>query len=98
MTDKKTDNSTQVPKPIPTPTPIPLVHTKTLNVQLLPQLTNMWCWAASAEMVMKYEGHDVPQCKQANHEFGRTDCCNNPTPGACVQGGWPEFAVWGFSS
>ena len=78
--------------------PIPLVHTKTLNVQLLPQLTNMWCWAASAEMVMKYEGHDVPQCKQANHEFGRTDCCNNPTPGACVQGGWPEFAVWGFSS
>ena len=71
---------------------------KILKVELLPQQTDMWCWAASAEMIMKFEGHDVLQCLQANHEFGRNDCCNNPTPNECVQGGWPEFEVWGFSS
>jgi hypothetical protein len=70
--------------------------TKTLNVPLIPQQTSEWCWAASAEMIMKYAGHDVAQCQQANHEFGRTDCCLTPAPGPCVNGGWPEFNVWQF--
>ena len=87
-----------LPIPTPIPIPIPLIHTKTLNVPLIPQKTSMWCWAASAEMVMNYAGHDVTQCAQANHEFGRTDCCNSPTPGPCVSGGWPEFPIWKFAS
>jgi hypothetical protein len=70
---------------------------RALNVELIPQKTSMWCWAASAEMIMKYEGHDVSQCSQANHEFSRTDCCNSPTPPVCVNGGWPEFNIWNFN-
>ena len=71
---------------------------KTLNVQLIGQKTNMWCWAASGEMTMKFLGHDVTQCAQANYRFGYTNCCNSPTPSQCVQGGWPQFSHWGFSS
>jgi hypothetical protein len=57
----------------------------------------MWCWAASAEMIMGCAGQDVPQCQQANHAFNRTDCCLTPTPDACVLGGWPDFPAWNFA-
>ena len=69
-----------------------------LNVTLIGQQTDMWCWAASGEMIMSYEGTNVAQCAQANWRFGMNDCCDNPTPGACVQGGWPDFGHWGFNS
>lgn len=69
-----------------------------LTVTLFPQLTDMWCWAASAEMVMDYAGTSVSQCAQANAEFGMSNCCEGPTPSTCVQGGYPDFAYWGFSS
>ena len=68
-----------------------------LNSTLYGQQTNMWCWAASGQMVMAYLGNNVAQCVQANNRFGRTDCCNNPTPNACVKGGWPEFQKYGFT-
>lgn len=68
-----------------------------LNVTLRPQQTNKWCWAASGQMVMEYLGYPVQQCTEANAEFGRTDCCGAPTPGACVRGGWPEFGRYGFT-
>jgi hypothetical protein len=74
-----------------------------LPVQLHPQQTNMWCWAASGEMVMDYLGHDVAQCVEANNRFARKDCCTIqlcPNPVAahpCVRGGWPEFGKYGFS-
>jgi hypothetical protein len=77
---------------------------ESLAVQLYPQETRMWCWAASAQMVMHYLGHDVEQCVQANNRFGRTDCCNidtcpnPPHTHACVSGGWPEFDKYGFTS
>lgn len=70
----------------------------TQPVALRPQETGMWCWAASGEMAMDFLGTDVTQCDQANRRFGRTDCCNNPVPNACVNGGWPEFAKYGFNS
>ncbi len=70
---------------------------KTLAVTLDPQKTSMWCWAASGEMVMSFLGHDCQQCDEANKEFGRTDCCNSPTPKECVQGGWPQFDQYHFS-
>jgi hypothetical protein len=68
-----------------------------LAVTLRPQLTDMWCWAASGEMVMEFLGVTVQQCVEANNEFTRTDCCNSPTPGACVNGGWPQFDKYGFT-
>ncbi len=67
------------------------LQTETLPVALRPQETSMWCWAASGEMTAEYiGGGDVQQCTEANRRFGRTDCCNSPTPGACVVGGWPD--------
>src|SRR5215471_14601557 len=67
-------------------------------VTLDPQQTSMWCWAASGQMVMGFLGTSVTQCDEANKRFGRSDCCNSPTPGACVNGGWPEFDKYGFTS
>lgn len=65
---------------------------------LRPQQTNMWCWAASGEMCMDFLGTDVSQCDEANKRFGRSDCCNSPVPAGCVNGGWPEFAKYGFTA
>ena len=69
-------------------------------VALHPQQTNMWCWAASGQMCMSFLGAtvDITQCTQANNRFGKTNCCNSPTPSPCVNGGWPEFDKYGFSS
>src|SRR5262245_48940815 len=66
-------------------------------VTLRAQETNMWCWAASGEMCMDFLGTNVIQCDQANKQFGRTDCCNNPVPNACINGGWPEFDKYNFT-
>lgn len=66
-------------------------------VTLRAQETSMWCWAASGQMVMNSLGTNVSQCDEANKRFNRTDCCNNPVPNACINGGWPEFEKYGFS-
>jgi Papain-like cysteine protease AvrRpt2 len=55
----------------------------------------LWCWAASGKMIMEYMGASVEQCNQANERFVRSDCCT--VPGACVNGGWPEFFRYGFT-
>lgn len=65
-----------------------------LSVDLIGQQTGMWCWATSGEMIMNYHGHDVAQCKQASHRFGK-QCCDNWND--CITGGWPQFENWGFS-
>lgn len=71
----------------------------TLPLTLHWQQTGQWCWAASGQMLMDFFGpRDVPQCYQANQEFGRTDCCSCPTPGDCVQPGWPQFDTWGYNA
>jgi len=70
---------------------------KTLPVTLLSQETEKWCWAASGEMIMQYMGASLQQCDEANKRFGRTDCCNT-RPSDCVNGGWPEFDKYGFTS
>jgi hypothetical protein len=48
-------------------------------------------------MTMKYFGHDVAQCTEANNRFGLTSCCNNNS-GNCDQGGWPEYEKYGFTA
>lgn len=70
----------------------------TQAVTLRPQETSMWCWAASGEMCMDFLGTNVSQCDEANKRFGRNDCCNNPVPNACVNGGWPEFDKYNFTA
>lgn len=70
-----------------------------LSVPLLPQQTSMWCWAASSRMVMRFvdPAINAAQCSQANINFGRSDCCNNPTPQDCINGGWQVFNNFGFT-
>ncbi|MFN7910753.1 MAG: papain-like cysteine protease family protein [Bacteroidota bacterium] len=74
------------------------LKTNQLNVPLFGQQTNMWCWAATCQMTVAYQGVNITQCAEANQLFNRTDCCNSPVPSQCVQGGWPQYQSWGFSS
>ena len=67
-----------------------------LPVPLISQQTDSWCWAASAEMIMKYHGKAVPQPDQANQRFGRVDCQLSPPPSDCIQGVLPDFKAHGF--
>ena len=82
------------------PTNSSLSESSFLNVPLFPQQNSTWCWAASGQMCMTFLGAtvDVSQCTQANNEFGKTNCCNNPIPSPCLNGGWPEFSKYGFSA
>ena len=57
-----------------------------LSVPLVPQKQANWCWAASAQAVVKYVfGIDYSQCDQANDRFSRSDCCQNPSSSSCNQ-------------
>jgi hypothetical protein len=69
-----------------------------LNVPLIGQETGMWCWATVLDMVATFYDVDVEQCAEANHRFGRNDCCTDPTPAACIVGGWPDYDEYGFNS
>ena len=72
---------------------------KILPVALQWQETSEWCWAASGQMLMNLLGpRNVPQCYEANQEFGRSDCCTCPTPPACIGPGWPQFNTWNYNS
>lgn len=59
------------------------------------QQTDLWCWAASGEMIMD-PMLDVDQCDEAKKFLGRRDCCKRPTPYKCVSGGFPPFRAFGF--
>jgi Peptidase_C39 like family len=61
-------------------------------IPLYPQKLDQWCWAASAQMVLKYRNKDVAQCTQANYrKLSAKDCCPaNPT---CNKTGWPDIAL-----
>lgn len=82
-------------------TPTPAVCTPptshSLAVPLRGQETNVWCWAATTEMVADYLGTNVTQCDCANKYTSRSDCCNSPTPGPCVTTGWPVFGSYGIT-
>ncbi|MFL6635236.1 MAG: papain-like cysteine protease family protein [Massilia sp.] len=63
----------------------------------MPQQASNWCWAASGQMTMRFLGHDVAQCVEANNRFGLTTCCENNS-GSCNNGGWPEYEKYGFTA
>jgi hypothetical protein len=70
-----------------------------VNVPITGQQTNLWCWAASGQMVMNFvrPASNVTQGDEANRRLGRTDCLNSPIPAACVRTGWPEFEKYDFA-
>src|SRR3954462_15520014 len=70
----------------------------TLPVPLIGQQTNQWCWATTLQMSVSHTGTAVTQCSQANARLARADCCNNPTPAACVQPGWPDYNRVNYNS
>ena len=49
------------------------------------QQESLWCWAAASSMLMASLGENYQQCELANAHWGRTDCCNTPSP--CNGGG-----------
>jgi hypothetical protein len=54
-----------------------------LSLPWYQQSQSNWCAIASAEMLLGFYGSSVPQCEMANYDFGRTDCCSNPSSSAC---------------
>jgi hypothetical protein len=67
------------------------------------QQGDRWCWAATAEIIMRsYSDGHTPwkQCIQADDahptkSWPRT-CCDYPYAPACNQTGWPHFEFYGF--
>lgn len=56
-----------------------------LNVPNVKQTQSQWCWAATTEGILKYDGTTVAQCTIANWNWSRTDCCRNPSSSNCNQ-------------
>ncbi len=74
---------------------------KRLNVELVPQSENQWCWAATGRMTMLFAGGDssaLTQCAQANDAFSQSSCCANGSTGVCNKPYYPLFDNWGFAA
>ena len=69
----------------------------TLPVELRAQETEVWCWAATGQMIMEFFGKGVSQSEQANLAFRRSDCGQRPTPRQCVRGGEILLGPFGFN-
>ena len=62
------------------------IKAQVLNVNLVIQEQNQWCWAAVSKCVLDYYGDSISQCKIAEytrnvatwHNFGSQDCCQTP--------------------
>ncbi|MGM0407860.1 MAG: C39 family peptidase [Bacteroidota bacterium] len=66
--------------------------TRVLNVPYIYQVhLCCWCWAASTNSVIQYYGSDESLCEVVEYarsqnpsRFGTQNCCNTPTPNACI--------------
>jgi Papain-like cysteine protease AvrRpt2 len=56
-----------------------------IGVPQFHQYKEMWCWAACAEMVLRFLGGSLKQCDIAARLL-RKDCCNNDPTDACDEG------------
>lgn len=55
-----------------------------LNIPLIKQEQDQWCWAAVMEMVLRFHGGaSDPQCDLASTAFGLNGCCNHPDSSLC---------------
>jgi len=67
-----------------------LSYAAILNVPLVTQEQDQWCWAGSTQSVLTYYGNYKNQCEIAEytrtratwHDFGSENCCTNPS-GKC---------------
>src|SRR5437660_1156600 len=65
------------------PLPPPL-GARVLSVPWIKQEQTQWCWAACAQMVLRYYANlTVQQCDLANWLFGLSDCCAAPSSSLC---------------
>lgn len=62
-----------------------LYQSKALGFDMQMQTQSNWCWAATSTSVSHFYWFLSPwtQCKVANAELGRTDCCDATVPSAC---------------
>ena len=57
-----------------------------LNIPIVYQVRSLWCWAACAEMILRFFNQDVDKCEIASTMLERS-CCNGFTS-RCNQS-WP---------
>jgi Papain-like cysteine protease AvrRpt2 len=62
-----------------------LFSSKELAFDMQAQTQSNWCWAATATSVSHFYRHSSrwTQCRVANDELSRSDCCNSTVPSAC---------------
>ena len=62
----------------------PSPNEKIINIPQIIQEQSNWCWAACAEMVIRYHNESATQqCELANELFNRTECCSDPSSPNC---------------
>lgn len=74
---------------------------KILNVELIAQEEEEWCWAATGRMTMLYAGGDasaITQCAEANNAFNQNSCCDDGGTTSCNKPYRPMYADWGFTA
>ena len=78
---------------------LPEITYKALPVKLDGQQTDLWCWAAVTEMVGEYYYQPVEQCKEANSQFGRSDCCSGSksNKSTCRKPAWHRMGSKGLT-
>lgn len=60
-----------------------------LDVPLVTQEQNQWCWAGVTSCILSYYSHPISQCEIAEYarsvitwkSFGTVNCCDNPSQG-----------------
>ena len=67
------------------------------------QVTDRWCWAATAQIIMSSFGQTAwRQCIQADDAFpyksNPRTCCDDPEHVLCNRTNWPSFEYYGFQS
>ncbi|MGY1698979.1 papain-like cysteine protease family protein [Geodermatophilus sp. SYSU D00766] len=62
-----------------------LIRSKQLDFTMQAQTESNWCWAATSRSVSHFYWFLSPwtQCRVANAELARTDCCGSPAPTPC---------------
>ena len=77
----------------------PIPSKKIINVPQIKQEQLNWCWAACAEMVLRYYGDTTTQqCEFANELFCQTECCSKPSSCCCNKPCWEEDVSKLYSS
>jgi hypothetical protein len=74
---------------------------KRLDIALVPQEQNQWCWAATGRMTMIFAGGDsskITQCAQANDAFEQSSCCEDGSADSCNKTHRPRYENWGFTA